>query len=629
MRKRLKRSNALSSCSSPYCNHPASLSAFSWHEEDIWTYIARFLDGKSLVMLALTNKWFLSIIMHDSVWKFACMRDLQVPDPGSVAFQWFKIYAYAFDGSHSFEFRQQDRHLDWMRIGAFFFNSPDALLTDKLNIPVKILKGKTIEKVLEACGSCLLRNIKPGIWIADMQLVRCPACNLDSCEGTMQMLDARHIELFLSEGFKNGSWKYEIIGTHKMETNTQGACGAIFDLKHIKDSQTAGVFNLKAWIGKPDDLQPKAIIAYHGVAVNTNLQKNDEYCETSFCGNDDVPIRFPFQVERKQSGNCSVPGFRIGCNIHGKTILNLPNSGQFFVREINYISQQISLYDPDNCLPGRLQSLNLSGSPFSVSFYHNYTFLSCPAQLTKSRYAAIDCLSNSTTSVLATISMSLVNSMTPSCQIISTLPVPVSWPVQYDEGFSNDLNNDLQLTWYESDCIDCESRGGVCGLKSSNSQEIGCFYNSKSGQSNYNLLVFRILCLSIAIPALAFAAGIGFCACFMDSNRPRFTRQPRNTIPVAVTPQPTIIVMGLDESTIESYQKVVLGESKRLPGPNGSTCSICLSEYCSKETIRCIPECKHCFHADCIDEWLRMNSSCPLCRNSPAPSPARASSHNT
>ncbi|KAI9182605.1 hypothetical protein LWI28_027150 [Acer negundo] len=178
------------------------------------------MDGKSLVMLALTNKWFLSVIMHDSVWKFACMRDLQVPDPGSVAFKWFKIYAYAFDGSHSFVFRQQDRHLD-------------------------------------------------------LQLVRCPACNLDSCEGTMQMLDARHIELFLSEEFKKGSWNYEIIGTHKMEKNTQGACGAIFDLQHIKDSQTAGVFNLKAWIGKPDDLQPKAIIAYHGVAVNTNLQKND------------------------------------------------------------------------------------------------------------------------------------------------------------------------------------------------------------------------------------------------------------------------------------------------------------------------------------------------------------------
>ncbi|KAH7522877.1 hypothetical protein JRO89_XSUnG0090600 [Xanthoceras sorbifolium] len=291
----MKRTNALSCCSSPYCNHPAPPSAFSWYEEDIWTYIARFLDGKSLVMLALTNKWFHSVIMHDSVWKFACMRDLQVPDPGSVAFNWFKLYAYAFDGSHSYLFHQQDRHLDWMRIGAFIFNSQDALLTDKLNLPVRILKGKTIEKMLEACGSCLLRNVKPGIWIAGT--AKLTICSLYAAlpvtlihakkdsetyeeslllyQGTMQMLDARHIELFLSEGFKNGNWKYELIGTHKIEKNTQGACGAIFDLKHIKESQSAGVFNLNAWIGKPDDLQPKAIIAFHGVAVNTNLQKND------------------------------------------------------------------------------------------------------------------------------------------------------------------------------------------------------------------------------------------------------------------------------------------------------------------------------------------------------------------
>lgn len=69
---------------------------FIRYEEDIWTYIARFLDGKSLVMLALASKWFQSIVMHDSVWKFACMRDLQVPDPGMVAYSWFKLYANAF-----------------------------------------------------------------------------------------------------------------------------------------------------------------------------------------------------------------------------------------------------------------------------------------------------------------------------------------------------------------------------------------------------------------------------------------------------------------------------------------------------------------------------------------------------
>jgi len=81
-----------------------------------------------------------------------------------------------------------------------------------------------------------------------------------------------------------------------------------------------------------------------------------------------------------------------------------------------------------------------------------------------------------------------------------------------------------------------------------------------------------------------------------------------------------VVVVGLHEPIIESYPKMVLGDSRRLPKPNEGPCSICLSDYLPKDTIRCIPYCNHCFHADCIDGWLKMNATCPLCRNSPAPS---------
>ncbi|KAL7204762.1 hypothetical protein ACSBR2_017799 [Camellia fascicularis] len=82
-------------------------------------------------------------------------------------------------------------------------------------------------------------------------------------------------------------------------------------------------------------------------------------------------------------------------------------------------------------------------------------------------------------------------------------------------------------------------------------------------------------------------------------------------------------VLGLEKPMIESYYpKTVLGESKRLPRPDeGPCCCICLSEYKPKDAIRWVPECNHCFHAHCIDEWLRMSATCPICRNSPAPSP--------
>ena len=56
----------------------------------------------------------------------------------------------------------------------------------------------------------------------------------------MQTLDARHIELFLSEGYRNGSWKYEVIGSHDIKKNIAGASGAIFDIKHLGKCSTSG-----------------------------------------------------------------------------------------------------------------------------------------------------------------------------------------------------------------------------------------------------------------------------------------------------------------------------------------------------------------------------------------------------
>ena len=44
-------------------------------------------------------------------------------------------------------------------------------------------------------------------------------------------------------------------------------------------------------------------------------------------------------------------------------------------------------------------------------------------------------------------------------------------------------------------------------------------------------------------------------------------------------------------------------------------CSICLAPYEVGDNIRTIP-CLHYFHQDCIDPWLKSNSSCPVCKYS-------------
>nr|CAD1829762.1 unnamed protein product [Ananas comosus var. bracteatus] len=45
-------------------------------------------------------------------------------------------------------------------------------------------------------------------------------------------------------------------------------------------------------------------------------------------------------------------------------------------------------------------------------------------------------------------------------------------------------------------------------------------------------------------------------------------------------------------------------------------CVVCLSEMKDGENARRLSWCGHCFHAECVDEWLRSHSTCPLCRSS-------------
>jgi hypothetical protein len=42
------------------------------------------------------------------------------------------------------------------------------------------------------------------------------------------------------------------------------------------------------------------------------------------------------------------------------------------------------------------------------------------------------------------------------------------------------------------------------------------------------------------------------------------------------------------------------------------TCSICLDEHGARGSAALA--CGHCFHAACIDAWLRVAATCPNCR---------------
>ncbi|XP_044503792.1 RING-H2 finger protein ATL68-like [Mangifera indica] len=84
------------------------------------------------------------------------------------------------------------------------------------------------------------------------------------------------------------------------------------------------------------------------------------------------------------------------------------------------------------------------------------------------------------------------------------------------------------------------------------------------------------------------------------------------------------LVVGLGQSVINSYPKFQFTKDNISGGgfdSNNTTCSICLCEYKDYEMLRMMPECRHFFHLGCVDAWLKLNGSCPVCRNSPLPTP--------
>ncbi|KAL1538706.1 RING-type E3 ubiquitin transferase [Salvia divinorum] len=60
------------------------------------------------------------------------------------------------------------------------------------------------------------------------------------------------------------------------------------------------------------------------------------------------------------------------------------------------------------------------------------------------------------------------------------------------------------------------------------------------------------------------------------------------------------------KASIESLPVVHVSEA-------GEECAICLAEYEEESEAKEMP-CRHRFHADCIDRWLGMHGSCPICR---------------
>ncbi|KAM0995933.1 hypothetical protein ACFX13_006059 [Malus domestica] len=79
--------------------------------------------------------------------------------------------------------------------------------------------------------------------------------------------------------------------------------------------------------------------------------------------------------------------------------------------------------------------------------------------------------------------------------------------------------------------------------------------------------------------------------------------------------------LGLDAAAIDNLP-VVLHRSVVIANPSivldvetiDIECCICLGVFEGEEKVKVLPKCQHTYHSECVDKWLTVQSSCPLCR---------------
>ncbi|XP_078619163.1 uncharacterized protein LOC144886409 [Branchiostoma floridae x Branchiostoma japonicum] len=70
---------------------------------------------------------------------------------------------------------------------------------------------------------------------------------------------------------------------------------------------------------------------------------------------------------------------------------------------------------------------------------------------------------------------------------------------------------------------------------------------------------------------------------------------------------------GLTKEQIDTLPTRTFSEPSREENATNS-CNVCITDYIEGSVLRCLP-CTHEFHAVCVDRWLGINASCPVCRH--------------
>jgi hypothetical protein len=168
------------------------------------------------------------------------------------------------------------------------------------------------------------------------------------------------------------------------------------------------------------------------------------------------------------------------------------------------------------------------------------------------------------------------------------------------------------------------TRPSVLSVSGESVDDIGDGYGvlaTVTGESCSLLVASCVLAASVIIwEACAFAAlaavlvaGVTWCLSLAAAGRAAGTAFPA-AAPGRARDNGVCGLAEIDMSALPKspYQHRLGGGPAA--GGDGVTCAVCLEDLRGGEMVRSLPECRHVFHVGCIDAWLQMHVTCPLCR---------------
>ncbi|CAN6706683.1 unnamed protein product [Malus baccata var. baccata] len=146
------------------------------------------------------------------------------------------------------------------------------------------------------------------------------------------------------------------------------------------------------------------------------------------------------------------------------------------------------------------------------------------------------------------------------------------------------------------------------------------FPHKNSNDLNSKIMIISIISLSIVVLLVLLLHTYARCVLRRQALRRASIRRHLGST-MAHVHSVELPKIGLEPSVIAALPMFVF---RRAGGrddgdDNAIECAVCLSMLEDEEMARLLPNCKHSFHAECIDKWLISHTTCPICRTEAKP----------